>query len=149
MSRFRGEYQYSVDKKGRVNIPAKFRKALSPEACEAFAICRAPGNCLRAYPIDAWDQYENELAARPQTPETLRHLRLLRSTLTDSKLDSQGRISLSAKQMEIAGVSKNVTLVGHFGYIEIWDSNKYDDYLNSTDDFDDVFFQSVEAGLRS
>lgn len=149
MSRFRGEYQYSVDKKGRVNIPAKFRKALSPEAGEVFAICRAPGKCLRAYPIDAWDKYETELALRPQTKEALRYLRMLNSTLTDSKLDSQGRIMLSAKQMKIAGIEKNVILVGNYGYIEIWDLDSYTKYIDSDDDFDDMFEHSVQAGLRS
>ncbi len=148
MSRFRGSYNYSLDEKGRTNIPAKFRKALEPDANETFVICRAPNRCLRAYPQDAWDRYEDELALRPQTPETLRHLRLLRDTLTDSKLDGQGRITLSQKQVDIVGITKNVTLVGNPGYIEIWDTDYYQDYLGG-DDFDDVFFQSVETGLRS
>ncbi len=149
MARFRGEYNYSVDAKGRINIPAKFRKALSPEADETFAICQAPNNCLRAYPQDAWEKYEDELASRPQTLEALRHQRLLRSTLTDSKLDVQGRISISAKQITVAGIKKNVTLVGHYGYIEIWDTEQYETYIGTGDDFDKVFFESVEAGIRS
>lgn len=148
MSRFLGEYNYSIDEKGRINIPAKFRKALSPDADETFAVCRAPNNCLRAYPQDTWDRYEDELASRPQTPETLRHIRLLRSTLKNSKLDSQGRIMLTQKQIEIAGIAKDVTLVGHYGYIEIWDTKRYTDYIGDAEDFDTVFFQSVEAGLR-
>ena len=148
MSRFRGEFNYTIDEKNRVNIPAKFRKSLVPEANETFAICRAPGGCLRAYPLDAWERYEDELASIPQKPETLQHLRLLRSTLTDSKLDVQGRISLTAKQIEIAGMAKNVTLVGHNGYIEIWDTGRYQTYLQGVEDFDQVFFQSVEASLK-
>jgi MraZ protein len=148
MSRFLGEFNYSLDEKGRLNIPAKFRKALSPEANETFTICRAPNNCLRAYPQDTWDRYEDELASRPQTPETLRHSRLLRSTLTNSKLDSQGRIALTAKQCAIANIEKNITLVGHYGYIEIWNTDRYNEYIGEGDDFDQVFFQSVEAGIR-
>ena len=61
MSRFRGRYDYTIDAKGRVNIPSKFRKSLSPEAAETFVICQGPGRCLRAYPQDVWDRYEDEL----------------------------------------------------------------------------------------
>jgi len=148
MARFRGEYNYSVDAKGRVNIPAKFRKALSADADETFVVSRAPSACLRAYPLDSWEAQEDELRSRPQTPETIRHQRLLASTLSDSKLDSQGRVTLTQKQMAVAGIAKNVTLVGNFGYIEIWDTEAYEAYIGAGDDFDEVFFQSVESGLR-
>ncbi|HAJ79879.1 MAG TPA: cell division/cell wall cluster transcriptional repressor MraZ [Fibrobacteres bacterium] len=148
MSRFHGRYDYTVDEKGRLNMPAKFRKSLNPEADETFVICRAPGGCLRAYPQDVWDNYEKELASRPQTPETLRHQRLLYSTLSDSTLDGQGRITVTSTQMQLASIDKNVTLVGQNGYIEIWDTEKFNSYIGNAADFDDVFFQSVEAGLR-
>ncbi|MFP4012870.1 MAG: division/cell wall cluster transcriptional repressor MraZ [Chitinispirillaceae bacterium] len=147
MGRFRGRYDYSIDAKGRVNIPAKFRKALCPEAEETFVVVRGPSNCLRAYPRDLWDTYESELASRPETPQTVRHKRLLFSILSDSTLDGQGRITLSAAQMKVAGIAKEVTLVGQATYIEIWDTARYEEYLGMADDFDDVFFQSVETGL--
>ncbi|MDG5814904.1 division/cell wall cluster transcriptional repressor MraZ [Chitinispirillales bacterium ANBcel5] len=149
MGRFRGSFDYSIDAKGRVNIPAKFRKCLNPEADETFVVVRGPTNCLRAYPQDLWDAYEDELASRPETPETLRHKRLLFSLLSDSTLDSQGRITLTAKQMVVSGIKKEVTLIGQSNYIEIWDRVKYEEYLLSADDFDEMFFQSVEAGLKS
>ncbi|KMQ53041.1 Cell division protein MraZ [Chitinispirillum alkaliphilum] len=147
MTSFRGSFDYSIDAKGRVNIPAKFRKGLNPQACDTFVIVRGPTNCLRAYPQDLWDIYEKEIASRPETRHTLRHKRLLFSLLTDSKLDSQGRITLTNKQLAVAGITKDVTLVGQANYIEIWDSNTYVEYLASEDDFDDMFFESVEAGL--
>jgi len=147
MGSFHGRFDYSIDAKGRVNIPAKFRKSLSPEAEETFIICRAPDGCLRAYPNDLWKAYETELASRPETPETLRHKRLLYSTLAESTLDAQGRISLTSAQMTLAGITKDISLVGQANYIEIWDTMKYDSYLSSADDFDSVFFQSVEAGI--
>ncbi|MFW5775080.1 MAG: division/cell wall cluster transcriptional repressor MraZ [Chitinivibrionales bacterium] len=148
MSRFRGRFDYSIDAKGRLNFPAKFRKALAPEAAETFVICRAPGGCLRAYPQDAWERYEDELDTMPQTPEAVKFQRLLYSTVSDSSLDSQGRIMLTPKQLEIAGIKKNVTLIGKRGHVEIWDTNRFEEYIGAGDDFDDVFFQSVEAGMR-
>ena len=88
MGQFHGRFDYSIDIKGRVNIPAKFRKTLSPNAGETFIICRAPDGCLRAYPRDLWENYEAELANRPETPQTLRHKRLLYNTISDSTLMS-------------------------------------------------------------
>ena len=148
MARFRGVYDYSIDAKGRVNIPSKFRKALAPEAGETFVISRAPNKCLRAYPQNVWEEYEEDLASRPQTPGPLRHLRLLQSTLSDSKLDAQGRIALRKNQVEIACIKKNVTLVGYVGFIEIWDTEKYKEHIGSGEDFDEVFFDSAEVGMQ-
>jgi MraZ protein len=148
VTKFHGSYSYSIDNKGRVNIPARFRSILNPAAHETFIICRGPDNSLRAYPNDLWEIYEEELSARPETPETLRHKRLLYNTLTDSTMDSQGRITLSAKQMETAGITKEVTLVGQAKYIEIWDTDRYTKYQQQYEgDFDQMFFQSVDAGI--
>ena len=147
MSGFHGRFDYSVDAKGRVNIPAKFRKVLSPDAGDMFIICRAPNRCLRAYPRNRWTVYETELSSRPETPDALRHKRLLYNTISDSTLDAQGRISVTPAQMGIAGITRDVTLVGHADYIELWDTARYEEYLGDADDFDTVFYQSVEAGL--
>jgi MraZ protein len=147
MGSFHGRFDYSTDSKGRVNIPSKFRKALSPESAETFIICRGPDACLRAYPKELWEAYEAELASRPETPETLRHKRLLYNTISDSTLDAQGRITLTSAQMTIAGITKDVALVGQSNYVEIWDVARYEQYLGSADDFDSVFYQSVESGL--
>jgi MraZ protein len=148
MSSFRGRFDYTIDAKCRVNIPAKFRKVLSQDANDTFIICRSPGGCLRVYALNVWSRYENELAARPQTPEALRHKRLLYSSLTDSTLDAQGRISLTTLQMQMAGITKNVTLIGQNDYIELWDTDSFNMYVGGQDDFDEVFFKSVEAGVR-
>jgi MraZ protein len=149
MSRFRGRFDYAIDDKGRVNIPAKFRKALSPEANETFVVCRGPNNCLRAYAQDVWNRYEDELSSRPQTPETLRHQRLVYSTLAESSLDAQGRISLTSLQMKMVGLEKNVTLIGQNGYVELWDTGRFTSYVGDQEDFDEVFFKSVESGVRN
>lgn len=148
MTRFRGRFDYCLDEKGRINIPAKFRKALSPEAAETLVICRSPGGCLRAYAQDAWNVYEDELAQRPQTPETLEHRRLLYNSISDSTLDAQGRITLTPQQIKLATLGKNVTLVGQNEYIEIWNTANFDaQYNNDSIDFDGVFFKSVKSTL--
>ncbi|MBN2038239.1 MAG: hypothetical protein JW768_15970 [Chitinispirillaceae bacterium] len=147
MPGFHGKYEYSVDIKGRVNVPAKFRKSLLPEAAETFVICRGPGGCLRAYPLNQWQSYVAEINSRPETRETLRHRRLLYDTTSESTLDAQGRITLMPNQMAIAGVTREVTLIGHEQYFEIWEPGKYAAYVGSDADFDRVFFESAQAGL--
>ena len=117
MNRFRGRYNYTVDAKGRINVPAKFRKALSPEANETFVVVRAPDDCLRAYPQDSWDRYEERLRSRPESPHTVKVQRLIYSTLSESHLDSQGRITLAPNQLEIAAISKDVLLIFNYGCI--------------------------------
>ena len=127
-SRFRGLYHFSIDSKGRVNVPAKFRSLLKPDAHDTFIISLAPDGCLRIYPEDTWVVDETELISRRETPDTLAHKRYLYSILTDSTMDGQGRISLSQEQMEAAGIAKEVTFVGMGNYIEIWDKVKYARY---------------------
>jgi MraZ protein len=150
MSRFRGRYDYTIDAKGRVNVPAKFRKALAPSADETFVICRGPDRGLRAYPQDAWEEFEDRLAALPSTPDTERMARQLFSTVTDSRLDSQGRIILSPVQIKISGISKDVTLIGRPGYIEIWNTRRFEEYTGADehfeDGFDEAFYKSMQLG---
>jgi len=147
VARFHGNFSFTVDSKGRVNIPAKFRSSLNPAANETFTICRGPDGCLRAYPSDLWEAYETELLALPETEETLRLKRLLYATLTDSTLDAQGRITLSSTQMKNAGITKDVVLIGQANYVEIWDADRHSAYYNRADDFNDVFYHSVGAGI--
>jgi MraZ protein len=147
MGCFHGRFDYSIDIKGRVNFPAKFRKELNPQANETFVICRGPNKCLRAYPKDMWNEYEAKLDSLPETPQTLRHKRLLFNTLSDTTFDAQGRITLTSAQMTIAEITKEVTIVGQAKFVEIWNTENYERYLNQEDDFDEVFFQTVEIGM--
>jgi MraZ protein len=148
MSHFRGKYDYVADETGRVNMPAKFRKALNPGAAETFVICRAPENCLRAFPQDTWEKYEQEISSRQETPETVRFRRLLYNTVTDSTLDAQGRITLSPSQMKIASITKNVTLIGMNDFIEIWDTATYGNCVGDGGDFDQVHYGSAKADMK-
>jgi len=149
MASFYGSFDYSVDAKGRVNIPAKFRKALSPEAEDTFIIAYGPENCLEAYPKDVWNKRMADIAALPRTPENDKKRRFISGTSTDSVLDPQGRIMLSAAQMKYARIAKNVTIVGDMkGYIELWDSEKYKEYIGAMQDFDKSFY-AVEDQLAN
>ncbi len=111
-NRFIGSYEYSIDSKGRVNMPARFRKSLSDESEETFVICYAPDKRLRAYPLDEWSRIEERYSKLPPTPKNLKFLRALNQSMSESILDSQGRISLTPQQMAYATIDKKVSLVG-------------------------------------
>ena len=143
MSRFRGRYDYTVDEKGRLNIPAKWRKQLSPEAQDTFVICLAPGQCLWAYPQDEWEKYEERLDAMPMGRERDQVHRIIQNTLSDSLLDKQGRISVTPLQMQSSGMSKDITLIGRRSYIEIWDKKRFESYLGASGNFDDIYYAAV------
>jgi MraZ protein len=147
MARFRGRYDFSIDEKGRINIPAKFRKLLTPEAEETFVICRAPDNCLWAYPKDEWEKFEDKLLAMPVSREVNKFQRTLQNTLTDTALDRQGRISLTQYQIEIAGISKDVSIIGRGNNLEIWDRKRFEQYTGTGDDYDDVYYDSIQPGV--
>ena len=144
MARFRGRYNFSIDEKGRINIPSKFRKLLSPEAEETFVVCRAPDRCLWAFPKDEWEKFEDELLAMPMSREVNKFQRTIQNTLSDSKLDRQGRIALTQFQMEIAGIDKDVSIIGRGNNLEIWDTKRFEEYTGSSDDFDEVYYNSIQ-----
>jgi MraZ protein len=148
MSRFRGRYDYSIDAKGRVNIPAKFRKMLSPKADETFVLGLAPDGCIRAHPLDIWYSYEDKLAALPETPESTRLRRTIYNSISDSTLDAQGRITLTPIQISKTNIEKNVTLIGYPGYIEIWSTDRFNSYEQQLQNFDNLYYSSVNLSTE-
>jgi len=148
MSRFRGRYNYSIDQKGRINVPSKFRRLLSPEAQKTFVISRAPDGCLWAYPKDAWEKFEDSLMAMPVSREVNKFQREIQNTLSDSVLDKQGRITLTPLQLQIAGIHKDVSIIGRGRYLEIWDTRRFEAYTGGGEDFDEVYYKTLQAGVQ-
>ena len=147
MARFRGRFDFSIDQKGRINIPSKFRKLLSPEAEETFIICRATDNCLWAYPKDEWEKFEDWLYNRPENRENNKFQRVMHNTLNDSTLDKQGRISLTPLQIKTAGIIKEVSIIGRGRYLEIWDTGCFEKYIGNGDDYDETYYKMVNTKI--
>jgi MraZ protein len=147
MARFRGRYDFSIDQKGRINIPSKFRKLLTPEAEETFVISRAPDGCLWAYPKDEWEKFEEMLDKMPVSRDANKFQRAIQNTLNDSALDKQGRISLTSLQMKIAGIDKEVSIIGRGSYLEIWDTRRFEEYTGNGEDFDEVYYKTIRSGM--
>jgi len=132
VSSFKGSFNYTVDSKGRINIPAKMRKNLSPDANESFVITRGFENCIFVYPNDEWAKREAELAKLQQTNRDDRlFTRLLLQYAADVELDGQHRIVLTKELMEYAKISGDVLILGVFDRIEVWNPEEYKKYLEA------------------
>jgi len=118
---FKGEYEHSVDSKGRVSFPARLRKYLEPAAQERFTILRGLEKCLYLYPEDRWTDVEDKLLSKNQFSRKNRTVtRNFLRTAEDVSLDNQNRIALPSKLMEFAEISSKAIFIGSGDRIEIW-----------------------------
>ena len=132
MSSFKGSYEYSVDAKGRVNIPAKLRKYVSPDANETFVITRGYERCLSLYPLDEWTTLEQSI--RQLSPSNAQHRLFTRTLLqyaTECQLDAQSRITMPKELLQFAGIEDQVLILGVLDHIEVWNPKIHEEYLNS------------------
>lgn len=126
----KGEYQHTVDAKGRMFVPARLRDELG----ERFTVTKGLDGCLAAYPAAEWDRLEANIRALPMSKA--RDLqRFFFSAAADVELDSQGRILLPANLRTYAGIGKDVVVIGASGHAEIWDAARWTAYNSAiTDD---------------
>ena len=132
MSSFKGSYEYSVDSKGRVNIPARMRKYVSPEANDTFVITRGYEKCLFVYPNDEWIKFEQSVRELSTTnPKHRFFARTLLERATDSQLDAQSRITIPKDLLQFAGIENEVLILGVLERIELWNPTQYKEYQKS------------------
>ncbi|PSQ74172.1 MAG: division/cell wall cluster transcriptional repressor MraZ, partial [Bacteroidetes bacterium QH_6_64_77] len=100
---FKGQAEYSVDSKGRVAIPAKMRKSMSPAANETFTITRGFEDCIFLYPMDRWSSIEEEIEELSMYDREVRNfVRLIMRWASEVSLDGQGRISIPNPLLDFA-----------------------------------------------
>ena len=133
MATFRGSYQHSIDHKGRISIPARFRKLLSRRASDTFIILRGLEACVALYPLDEWNRMEERLRSRSFHDETNRRfLRIMSLDLTEGTMDAQGRVPLPPRLLAHAHLTKDAMVNGVVDHIEVWDPARLDEYLKSS-----------------
>jgi len=129
MPSFIGRYDYSIDHKGRLNIPAKFRKLMDPDSQETFVITLGLEGCLFCFPLSEWTLIEAKLRELSITQKRTRFfVRTLTSHASDSRIDSQGRITIPQQLLQLAEVNKEVVIIGVLNRIEIWAPARYESY---------------------
>ena len=144
MAGFKGKYDYSIDNKGRVNLPAKLRKNLSASANDSFVITRGHEICLYLYPMDVWATVESDFKARlnVHNAEDRLLLRTISMWASEVTLDGQARIMIPQELLKFASISNSVVLIGALERIEIWSPDVFNRYLES---FAERSFESVAA----
>ena len=144
MSSFIGSETSAVDAKGRVVVPARLRRGLAPESADTFTIVRGPEGCVNMYPLDEWRRYADRMRSMAVGDKQVRKFfRLISDSATESTIDGQGRVSLTRKLLEHAGVTGQAKLVGAFDHIELWNPAHFEEGVSSVDSSFDQIYDDV------
>lgn len=129
---FRGRHRYSIDSKGRMAIPPKFREVLAASSDERLIVTNFD-QCLWAYPVSEWQALEQKVAALPQFLDEVKALeRVFISAAVECPLDGQGRILIPAELRDYAAMQREVMIVGMTKRIELWSVERWDVVFNSS-----------------
>lgn len=124
---FRGRFENTVDDKGRIAIPSKFRELLGPQSGARLIVTNFDG-CLWAYPDSVWQALEQKVSALPQFLEEVKALqRVFISAACECPLDKQGRILLPPSLRTYAAIEKDAVVVGMTQRLEIWSKKRWEE----------------------
>jgi len=142
---FLGEYEHSVDVKGRVAVPAKFRTQLEG----GLVVTRGFERCLQVYPMEQWQALSERVSSLSLGTTEARQLRrLLFASAFDTELDKQGRILLPASLREYGKIGDNAVIAGMNTYFEIWSKTDWDAAMDALDDSNTaIAAQMAEIGI--
>ena len=117
MAKFMGEYNHTVDAKGRVIVPSKFREKLG----DSFVVTKGLDHCLAIYDMENWEKLEEKLNALNSLTADSRVLRrMMVGSASEAETDKQGRVLLPSPLRDYAGLDKDVVLIGNIDHVEIW-----------------------------
>ena len=120
---FIGEYNHTIDSKGRLIVPSKFREALGDE----FVVTKGLDGCLFVYPMEEWTAFTDKLKELPLTKKDARQFsRFFLAGAASCEVDKQGRILIPSVLREFAGLEKDAVLVGVSSRIEIWSRSNWE-----------------------
>lgn len=127
---FIGEFQHNIDEKGRMAVPAKFRRQISGGAI----ITRGLDHCLFIFTKKDWETLAEKLIALPLSQANSRaFVRLMLSGASDVKLDSQGRVLIPDYLRGYAGLKKSAKVIGVYNRMEVWDEKAWSVYKAKTE----------------
>ncbi|MWV45239.1 division/cell wall cluster transcriptional repressor MraZ [Paenibacillus sp. HJL G12] len=127
---FMGEFQHSIDDKGRLIIPAKFRELLG----SSFVITRGLDQCLFVYPLNEWSILEQKLKSLPLMKSDARAFtRFFFSGATECEWDKQGRVNLPGNLRQYAKLDKECVVLGVSNRVEIWSKDTWETYFQESE----------------
>ena len=128
---FMGEYHHSIDEKGRIIIPSKFRNELGT----SFIVTRGIENCLFVYSLPEWDKIVTKLNKLPFTKKDARNFtRFFLSGASVVELDKQGRINIASTLTDYAKLEKDCVVLGVGDRLEIWSNDLWNNFFNENRD---------------
>ena len=140
---FMGEYNHTIDAKGRLIVPSKFREILG----DAFVVTKGLDGCLFVYDNEEWKLFEEKLRALPITNKEARQfVRFFLAGATEAEVDKQGRILIPNVLREFAELIKDVVLVGVGSRIEIWGKERFENEA-VFEDMDEIAEHMAQLGL--
>jgi len=144
---FYGEYQHTIDRKGRLILPSKFREAAKSNFIEKFFITRGLDKCLFMFSEEEWRSQENKFRSMPFTKQQARTFnRLYFSGAVEVVPDKQGRILLPQYLKDFAEIKKEVVFVGVSNRAEIWAKDKWQEFYGSSrQSFEEISEKLMDA----
>jgi MraZ protein len=140
---FMGEYNHTIDAKGRLIVPSKFREALG----DTFVVTKGLDGCLFVYDNEEWQAFEEKLRSLPITNKEARQFaRFFLAGAAEVEVDKQGRILVPNILREFAQISKDVVLIGVASRIEIWSKERFEG-MASFEDMDEIAEHMAQLGL--
>ena len=148
---FRGIFHNSVDDKGRMSIPSRFREQIRDKHTTPLILTLGFDKCLFLYPMDVWEKVEEKLSALDTLNADVRQFQRTLFKATDEvDMDTQGRIVILPVLRKEAGIGKTVVIVGMMNRIEIWDKQKYENYHAQTTQSLELLGQKLsDKGIQS
>jgi len=146
--RFIGRFPHTIDEKGRLSIPSRFRQTLQDRGQNVLVLTDFD-SCITAYPLDVWARFEEKIQTQSNFEKDVRaFLRLFYSAASECPVDGQGRILVPPQHREKAGLSREVIIVGALNRIEIWDRERWEHFLTTTSvTFEDIAGRLAELGI--
>ena len=134
---FRGASKISVDAKGRLAVPTRYRQRID-DLCEGQLVVTVDADyCLLIYPMPEWEDLERRLMRLPGNKPAVRAFqRRMVGRASDMEMDSHGRILISKELREFAGLDRQVVLIGQGNKFELWDESRWSDWLEASSNDD-------------
>ena len=143
---FYGEYTHSIDRKGRLILPARFREVAKENGVERFFVTRGLDRCIFMFAEDEWKSQEQKFKSAPFTKRDSRSFnRMFFSGAVEIIPDRQGRFIIPQYLKDFAGIKKDAIIIGVSNRIEIWDSDFWKEfYANSRDSYEEVAEKNLD-----
>jgi MraZ protein len=133
MSKFRGTFTHSIDSKGRLSVPTRFREVLKARTENQLVVTRGTHtDCLSVFPLSKWQEVEEGVDQLPTNEVKDAFVRHFIAPAQDVTLDKMGRVLIPVQLREEAGLDHEVMVVGALSKFEVWDRERWEEYERST-----------------